>query len=268
MEDDNTTMTTLLVLCSTDALDPQDVARLACVCKTVRAFYVGKTTVARPLEFAMSPEWYAWTIDFAIESNNVFLLQYAEDHGIEWRIDHPNGTESGSGWICEYSSYHGHLDVIKFAFEHGCRWSVQATYWAVKHKHSHVLEWGLATLGRDFPKKALTAAIAENDTALVDFILQRAPWVSRLVMRISARIGSLAVITWALSKGFRWGETTATAAFWGKTHILSWGLKNGIPVDLEEVRIVAEFAVSQNFMDANDTIIWLLWREMCLNEGE
>ena len=117
-----------------------------------------------------------------------------------------------SSWVCSAAARNGHLDILKWAHEHGCPWGEETCSWAARNGHLEILKWA-----------------REHDC----------PWDWDTCSG-AALNGHLEVLKWAREHGCPWDEDTCSgAAQNGHFEILKWARENDCPWDADECAIEA-----------------------------
>jgi hypothetical protein len=78
----------------------------------------------------------------AAHCGHLEVLRYAHEHGCPWDIDTCLGATQG-----------GHLEVLRYAHEHGCPWDIDTCLGAtqgghlevLRYAHEHGCQWGRYT---------------------------------------------------------------------------------------------------------------------------
>ena len=167
--------------------------------------------------------WSAWnerTCAHAAADGKLDLLQYAFGHGCPW-----------DETTCAKSAEYGHLHILQWARSNSCPWDQRTCALAAEKGHLHILQWA-----RDnhCPWDADTCEKAAEFGHL--HVLQWArtngcEWNIRTCNE-AAKNGHLPTLQWAHENGCEWNASTcASAAMNGHLHVLQWARTNGCDWD-------------------------------------
>ena len=119
------------------------------------------------------------------------VLQWARENGCPWSVD-----------TCMNAGLGGHLEVLQWVRANGCVWDAMTCTDAARGGHLEVLQWARA-----------------NDCQWSEGTCSGVGWK-----------GHLEVLQWARANGCPWNANTSSwAAEGGHLEVLQWALANGCP---------------------------------------
>jgi len=154
------------------------------------------------------------------------VLKWAREHGCPW-----------DATTCKHAANGGHLEMLQWARERDCPWDAQTCSWAAIGGH---LEVGP---GRYCPTGARADAwclLIRADASLslvsdtASHVIQRAlnPRLLRqMAWRAISTRSYLEVLKWAREAGCPWDSQTCTmAAMWGQPDVMQWAWDHDCPL--------------------------------------
>jgi hypothetical protein len=129
---------------------------------------------------------------------------------------------------CLYAAAYGHLHVLKWARENGCKWDSRTCSHAAIYGHLHVLQWAREN-GCDWDSWTCTCAAEGGHLNILQWARENGcDWDFR-VCRQAIEFGHLHILKWAMENGCDWGPGCYNSAVeYGHADIVEWIEKNGL----------------------------------------
>jgi hypothetical protein len=137
--------------------------------------------------------------------------------------------EYGCDNLCNFAASKGKLDVLKWAYYHGCLIDVQVCASAARIGHFGMLKW-LHKHGCEWNRWVCENAAESGRLDILKWARKRGcPWDADTCSRAALK-GHLSVLKWARKHGCPWNESTVYEAIrGGHLHIIMWIKKHQCP---------------------------------------
>jgi hypothetical protein len=144
-----------------------------------------------------------------------------------------NIPKNGCPWnawnerTCAHAAADGKLDLLQYAYNHGCPWDENTCAKAAEFGHLHVLQWARSN-GCPWDQRTCTLAAEKGHLHILQWTREhQCPWNAGTCEK-AAEFGHLPILQWARTNGCEWNIRTCNeAAKNGHLHILQWARENG-----------------------------------------
>lgn len=128
---------------------------------------------------------------------------------------------------CDNAAQNGHLEIIKWATENGCPWSVHTIFSSVYSGKLEILKW-LRENGCEWNATICLNAARNGYLEILQWVYQNGcPWDDRTCAE-AAENGHLEILQWVHQNGCPWNfRTCSYAALNGHFEIIKWARENG-----------------------------------------
>jgi hypothetical protein len=133
--------------------------------------------------------------------------------------------------VCAAVAGRGHLHVLKWLRENGCRWDTETCCKAAGSGHLHILKWARKN-GCDWSESTCAFAAGGGHLNVLKWARENGCLWNASTCSYAARGGHLHVLKWARENGCNWHAWTCSfAAGGGHLDVLKWAREEGCDWD-------------------------------------
>jgi hypothetical protein len=186
--------------------------------------------------------------------------------------------------LLEKAAKAGHYKLLRWCYEHGCRWHVAALapVHAAECGNVDMMAWILQQPNVRLSGDVMSAAAAEGHTALCQYLhAQQCPWDTYSVAN-AAYGGHIDLLQWLLDNGCPWYARLLriTAARGGSIAVMAYLQQQGIFTSVAEFTDMLNYAAKYDRLDAarwlrergaewpSSASDWSLWGDKVLSWAE
>jgi hypothetical protein len=163
--------------------------------------------------------------------------RHGDAQAIEWMLATGGGGNAARDpALCSQAAAGGHLAVLQWLLQRGCRWGESTCIEAARSGRLAVLQWARQH-GCPWGVNTSSSAADGGHLVVLQWLRQQGcPWDER-TCGSAADGGHLAVLQWARQHGCPWDEYTCSrAAGSGHLAVLQWLRQHGCPWDKKECK--------------------------------
>lgn len=165
------------------------------------------------------------TSTFAVQHGNLSIVKYAKSIGCEL-----------NAVTCVYSSLFGKLDILKYLIRNGCEYDINnCAYAASQNGRLDILKWLHKICLKSseqfeilFDQDTISQYAADNGhLEILKWMLSSGMSLCHNVCEIAVGNSDMEMTTWAIEKGFNYGNYCFLAVENNRIDVLKWLLENG-----------------------------------------
>ena len=172
--------------------------------------------------------WDRSTLDLAERAGHLEVLKWARE----------NGCKEWSAFTCAEAAFGGHLEVLKWLREQGCPWDYKLFHEAARGGHKHIIQWAKANGAPrlNFTGQIFLGARESGDIGLADWVLAeelddtRYPHVIEDACADAAGSGRLPLLQFLVAKDQSrfTGKACMEAVKEAQIEVLTWANESGV----------------------------------------
>jgi len=158
----------------------------------------------------------------AVNGGHLNVMQWLRDTGCRWNV-----------LACEAAAKKGYFEILKWLHKEGCPWDETTFSGATFANNFEMVKW----LHKEGCRADIYCSInvaSNGNLEMLRFLTSNGSLQNKTVCGAAAKNGHLEILKWAMSEAktyrFQWNNTTcANAAYGGHLEVLKWARENGCP---------------------------------------